>query len=209
MNEDLIQKAMQMFDTSEKWNAFCTLMDLAKYGNEKNGEIQNRWWKKLQIEVYNRELQELAKENPSWDIYVWNNWDIKWFLRGEDEKRNGYFSLVIHFHAWQNATLRVYYENLNSEKVNKLLASDTKFDAIKMSFDRNNGNNDGNTLGSETGNFIFETPFDKQFPDNRTLSWFAGNKTEQFANQIIEKVRKFQTPEMTALFKEINEKCRN
>ncbi|MFH6992416.1 hypothetical protein [Flavobacterium sp. FlaQc-48] len=42
----------------------------------------------------------------------------------------------------------------------------------------------------------------------RTLSWYAGNKTEEFADQLIAKVRKFQTPEITELFKEINGKCK-
>ena len=40
------------------------------------------------------------------------------------------------------------------------------------------------------------------------LSWYAGNRTRDFADQIKAKVRKFQTPEITKLFQEINRKCK-
>ena len=60
MNEELVQKAMQMFDTSEKWSAFIELMN-------KNGEIQNRWWQKLQKEVYQREQTDGMTD---WNIAI-------------------------------------------------------------------------------------------------------------------------------------------
>lgn len=39
------------------------------------------------------------------------------------------------------------------------------------------------------------------------VCWYAGNRTEAFANQLIKKVRQLQTPEITAIFEEINKKC--
>jgi len=189
MNEELLLTALNLFDTSEKWVAFCDLMN-------RNGEIQNRWWKKLQTEVYQREIREA---NPDWDIYIWDNWDIMWYIKGA--KIN---TLAVHF--WGD-TFRVFYDfgDLDTNKVNMLI-KDPKFNIIKTSFERLDGS-DSKTIGWEHRNFHFGTAYDGRFPDHRTLSWFAGNETEKFADQLIRKVRKFQTSEITKLFKEVNEKC--
>ncbi|MDR0834369.1 MAG: hypothetical protein LBN93_09360 [Candidatus Symbiothrix sp.] len=190
MNEELLSKAMALFDTPEKWNAFCELLN-------RRDDIQNRWWRKLQQEVYRREL---TTNNPDWDIYIWNNWDIRWYL-----KEFGQNSLCVHF--WGDA-FRVFlnYGNLDISKCKELL-KDSKFDAIRNCFDRIDYSND-ETIGQADRNFSFGTIYDGKFPDARTLSWYAGNRTEEFADQLIAKVWKFQTTEITALFKEINEKCK-
>lgn len=57
-------------------------------------------------------------------------------------------------------------------------------------------------------NFSFGTSFDGYFPNNRILGWYAGHRTQEFADQLIQKVRRFQPPEITQLFREINERCR-
>lgn len=190
MNEELLLKAMNLFDTPDKWNAFCELVN-------KQGQIQDRWWKKLQTEVYQREMRS---PNPDWEIHIWNNWDIKWYIRGESHN-----SLCIHF--WGEA-FRVFYNfgGLDVIKVNEALKN-FKFDPIKNCFSRLDGSNH-DTIGWESRNFSFGTVFDGKFPDVRTLSWYAGNETEKFADQLIEKVRKFQTPEIVNLFKEINNTCK-
>lgn len=190
MNEELLITAMNLFDSADKWNSFCELMN-------RNGEIQNRWWKKLQTEVYQREKKVT---NPDWDIVIWNNWDIGWYIKGESDK-----SLAIHF--WGD-NFRVFcsYGELDINKVTEILKN-PKFDIIKSCFERLDGS-DYQTIGWEHRNFSFNTIYDGKFPDHRTLSWYAGNKTDEFAKQIIAKVRKFQTPEITALFKEINNSCK-
>lgn len=190
MNEELLLKAIAMFDTAEKWDAFGELIN-------RQGAIQDRWWKKLQTEVYSRELID---NPPDWDIHIWNNWDIMWYIKGESDR-----SLCIHF--WGDG-FRVFYNygELDIRKVNDLLKN-PKFDVIKTRFDRIEGSNH-ETIGWERRNFYFNTIFDGKFPDHRTLSWYAGNMTESFADQLIAKVRKFQTPEITSLFKEINTSCK-
>lgn len=190
MNEELVQKAMQMFDTSEKWSAFIELMN-------KNGEIQNRWWQKLQKEVYQREQTDGMTD---WNIAIWNSWDIMWYIKGESNK-----TIAIHFNG---DMFRICYSfgDLDTEKVNELLKN-YRFDIIKTCFDRIDGTA-WDTIGYESRNFSFGTLYDTHFPDHRILCWYAGNDTEKFADQLIAKVRKFQTPEITALFKEINEQCR-
>jgi hypothetical protein len=191
MNEYLLCKAMQLFETAEKWNAFCELMI-------RGDAIQQRWWKKLQTEVYQREQKN---GSLGWDIFIDRQWEnIRWFIKGETHN-----TICVHF--WGDG-LRVFYNygDLDKDKVNELL-KDTKFDVIKACMDRIDGS-DFQTICWEYRNFSFDTPYDTCFPDARTLSWYAGNKTERFADQLIAKVRKFQTPEITALFKEINENCR-
>lgn len=91
-------------------------------------------------------------------------------------------------------------------KVNELLKN-PKFDVIKNCFDRIDGSNN-QTIAWEHRNFSFGTIYDGKFPDHRSLSWYAGHETMKFADQLIAKVRRFQTPEITALFKEINTLCK-
>jgi hypothetical protein len=190
MNEELLQKAMQLFDTSEKWISFCELIN-------RNGDIQRRWWKKLQSEVYQREQKNGISD---WDIFIWNDWDIRWFIKVESQN-----TICVHF--WGDG-LRVFcnYGDLDLDKVNELL-KDPKFDIIKSCIDRIEGSNK-ETICWEHRNFAFGTSYDYCFPNSQTLSWYAGNETEKFADQLIAKVRKFQTPEITELFKEINQKCK-
>lgn len=189
MNEDLLRQTMQLFDAPEKWNAFCELKNQAD-------NIQNHWWSTLQKEVYRKSISE---SNPDWDVYIWNNWDIMWFIKGESNK-----SLAVHF--WGEA-VRIFcnYGDLNTSKVTNLI-KDNRFDAIKLCLDRIDGSN-WETIGWEHRNFHFGTELDGNFPNATSLAWYAGNRTDDFATQIMNKVKKFQTPEITALFKEINEKC--
>jgi len=193
MNEELIKNAMKMFDTSAKWHAFLELVN-------QSDNIRDCWWRILKEEVHKREL-EFNKENPDWDwdIRSFGICDIRWLIRGKPEN-----SLMIQFHP---NFLRVFYNGgyLDVNKVNQLII-DQRFDIIKTCFDRIDGSN-WETIGWEDRNFSFDTPYDGKF-SSQALSWYAGNRTKEFADQLIAKVRKFQKPEITALFKEINEKCR-
>lgn len=190
MNEELVLNAMKLFDTPDKWHSFIELVSITD-------TMQNKWWKKLQTEVNQRELNNSDKE---WSILTWSDSDIRWYLREGGQK-----SLAVHF--WRDS-LRVFsnYGTLDFNKVNQLI-KDPKFDIIKRVFDRLDGSND-QTIGWETKNFYFNSEFDGRFPDARTLAWYAGNRTSDFADQLINKVRKFQTPEITALFREINQTCK-
>lgn len=190
MNEELINKAMKLFDSADKWNSFFELINV-------NGDIQRRWWQKLQSEVFQREIKIM---NHDWDIFAWENSHIRWYIKGSKVD-----SLAIHF--FENA-FRLFhgFGALDNEKVN-LLIKDPKFDILRICFDRFDGS-DHQSIGLEYRNFHFNTIFDGRFPDNRALSWYAGNKTHEFADQLIAKVRKFQTPEVTELFKEINNTCK-
>jgi len=189
MNE-LIIKMQEMFDTPEKWNSFQELVN-------QNGNIQNRWWQSLQSAVYQIEC---TMGNPNWEIKKWGGWDIKWYVKGENEN-----SLVIHF---TGDYFRICASgHLDFAKVNELIV-DQRFNPIKACFDRIDVVSQNDTIVCEYRNFSFGSSYDGRFPNHQTLSWYAGNRTNDFAKQLIEKVRKIQTPEITALFREINENCR-
>lgn len=190
MNEELLLNAAKLFDTVEKWNAFNELVNVSS-------SIRDRWWRRLQAEVYDREIRN---PHPDWDIDIWNNWDIRWSIKGYANN-----TLVIHF--WGDC-FRVFYgySGLNKDKVNEQLKN-PKFDAIKNCFDRIDGI-DSSTIAWECRNFSFDSIYDRAFPDHMSLSWYAGHRTNDFADQLIAKVRKFQTLEITALFREINETCK-
>ena len=190
MNEEFLTKAMDLFNSSEKWNAFCELMI-------KKGDIQHEWWKKLQSEIYEKEEKNFDSE---WKSQRWKgDGGIIWWINGYSE-----YSLYIYF--YENM-LKVNYDGgaLDVKAVKELL-KDPRFDVIRDAFDKFDDYDDG-TLGWEEGNFSFNTKWDKHFSIER-LAWYAGHETEKFADQIIAKVRKFQTKEITKLFKEINDKCK-
>ena len=191
MNEELLIKAMQLFQTAEKWNAFNELAN-------RRDDIQYRWWQKLRTEVHQRELHG---GDPDWVIFTWGNWEIRWYVKGEHEN-----SLAIHFSAHQWLRICSGFGYLEPNKVNKLI-EDQRFNEIVKPFDRIDWKSH-DSIGAENKNFEFGSIHDHYFHDTRALAWYAGNETEKFADQLIAKVRKFQTPKITALFKEINEKCR-
>lgn len=190
MNEELILAAMNLFDTPEKWTSFCEL-------KKNSDEIQNRWMKKLQTEIYQREMKN---PRPDWEFNIWGSWDMQWYIKGESNR-----SLTLHF----NGSIFRLFSNggdLDLAKVNEKI-KDPKFDILKSCFDRLDGT-DFDRIGWEERNFSFGTIYDGKFPDYNTLAWYAGNRTNDYADQLIAKVRKFQTPEVTALFKEINSSCK-
>ncbi|MCL2074117.1 MAG: hypothetical protein FWH18_09355 [Marinilabiliaceae bacterium] len=183
---------IKFLDTPEKWDTFNRLAF-------SHNEIIDIWWTKLHNEIVNREQKN---EISDWEVVSSEN-IIIWHIKGESKH-----SLSVQLRAQGFVYLRVYYGDvcLSASKVEKICKSTV--DAIKSCFDRLDESED-NTIGRENGNFSFGCENDGHFPDIASLAWYAGNRTKEFADQIIAKVRKFQTPEMTAIFKEINEKCKN
>lgn len=189
MNDDLLLEASKLFDVSDKWKAFNELAN-------NRGSLMNFWWKKLQREVQTRELKDGL---PDWDFYAWNEWDMMWFVKGAG---NNTFAV----HYW-GKTLRVCgFGGINQERLRNLL-EESKFDIIRRAFDRIDGQ-DSHIFAWEEGNFNFGTASDGNFSIVEELAWYAGNETCRYADQLIAKVRKFQTAEILELFKEINKECR-
>lgn len=189
MNEELLVRASSLFEAPEKWQAFNEL-------SNGKGQLMNYWWRKLQTEVQTRELKD---GHIDWDFYAWNSWDMMWFVKGS---KNDSFAI----HYW-GKTLRVCgYNGINQELLRNLL-KDSRFDIIRRAFSRIDGE-DSSVFAWEDGNFSFGAICDGHFSNVEELVWYAGNETSKYADQLIKKVRNFQTPEILELFKEINIECR-
>jgi len=200
MDEDLLQKAMKMFEEDkkpDKWYAFMELMN-------RSGKIQNRWWQRLQTEVYNRE-REFYENNPdwNWEIKIYGDSEIKWFIKGNSENED---VIIIHFNENNFTIFFDGWGQLDSEKVSNLL-QDKKYDVIGNSIEIAGKNQKATSIWeSNLRNFRFDSIYDGRFPNSQTLSWYAGNRTNDFAEKLIAKVRKIQTH--TKLFEEIIKECR-
>ncbi|KAA6326573.1 hypothetical protein EZS27_024337 [termite gut metagenome] len=190
MNNALLQQTIDSFGTLKKWSALVELIN-------NNNEIQERWWKKLQQEVSQREIKEL---DANWTFKLFNPCYIQWYIKGEKDN-----TLIIY---WGRDVLKVNILGaLDAAKVNKLIKEKgSQFDIIKQSFNKIDGW-DARTIAQENGDFNFDFIHDGKFTNIGILAWYAGNKTEKLASQLINKVRKLQTTEITKLFKEINAEC--
>lgn len=90
----------------------------------------------------------------------------------------------------------------NSQKITDLLNTDAY--SIIMSVLRPDVVFSGDWKLVEYGNFDFESPYNEHF-DNDKLGWFAGNESEKFADQLLEKINKIRKNEtITRLFTDLN-----
>ena len=192
MNEKLIQQAMDLFDTPEKWEAFGEL-----YRNYNT--IKTRGFKKMRDELY---CDELAHKDPNWHVVKWNDWDIRWELKTEGKR------LWIHF--WGDY-FRIFVGNLNAQKVQELITNNERYNKIQQVFSEH-----CRLDGYDNNTLAYERQCDIEYTFNNTpiiiknsdeLSWYAGHYPSEFKAQLLKKVRSLQTPEMVELFKEIVEKC--
>ena len=191
MNREFLNEAINLFDTSEKWDSFIEL-------SNKRNEIKDTWYKSAKETINNFFLNDTVE---NWSFHSWGICDYKWYL--EDFGKD---SLCIcmqwnYIHLWVNPTIYNHKKIeafLNTEKYSTLLT----FFRIDEMFQH------GWNLAVETGNFYFDSPYDGNFTDEK-LTWYAGNKTEEFVNQIAEKVNRIRkNPELTELLRELNEQCK-
>lgn len=192
MHEKLIKQAIDLFDTPEKWEAFGELY-------RSYNAIKMRGFREMRDELYR---EELALQDPNWNVVKWNDWDIRWELATEGKR------LWIHF--WGDY-LKIYVGNLDISKVQNLIMSNERFNRIRQVFNehcRLDGF-DNNTLAFERQSNIEYTFNNKTviIKDSDELSWYVAHYPTEFKLQLLKKVRALQTPEMVELFKEIVEKC--
>jgi hypothetical protein len=114
-------------------------------------------------------------------------------------------SLSITF-AW-NCQLVLYLENqtrFNSNLITQELQN-PEFTPISLAFDRIDRRYEPQCKLLECRNFQFDSPSDGDVSEHM-LPWYAGNKTKEFADQIIKKVERFtQNDEVTKLIYKLNE----
>lgn len=202
MTEEMLQKAMALFDTPEKWNAFVEL------ANEKEN-IRNRWFKKLQQELIN--LTNSDEKHPDWTCRFWGFWDIEWRL---NDNKKTYLSL----HSWGGLRCRLCINSENQDKrrmINELLKKDSR-NTLLMSFFNiiSVGDQYSDVPWEGNLNFNFDKidifkGYDGDWKDKNnilsTFAWYAYNDTANVAKLIMEQVDKVRTPEITDLFRKVDE----
>lgn len=71
MQKELINQAMLMFDTAEKWNSLLEL-------SSSKDEIRNQWYQKMKTVVTKRFCEDDVVNG--WSFSSWNSWDFRWYL---------------------------------------------------------------------------------------------------------------------------------
>jgi len=197
MQKELLNKAVALFDSPEKWSAFVEL------ANQKE-TIKWNYFQKVK-----QPLLKYFNDNPveGWVCEPWGdyNYDLCWYLK---DFGKGSLSLAV---GWTFQFL-LYLEdpnNFDSNKINDLLKNE--YSQILTAFDRVDRQFELQTKIVETRNYYFDSPYDSSFDNNHLdiLAWFAGNQTEKFVEQIIRKVEKFRkSAELTRMLYELNEKSK-
>lgn len=187
MQKELINQAMLMFDTAEKWNSFLELSNC-------KDEIRNQWYQKMKTLVTKKFCEDDVVNG--WSFYCWTSWDFKWYLTEFGKESFCIWMFGNRIGLWVNSNA------FNSQKITDLLNSDTY--SIIMSTLRPDEVFSGDWKLVEYGNFDFESPFNGHF-DNDKLGWFAGNESERFADQLLEKINKIRKNEIiTGLIADLN-----
>ena len=192
MQKELTNQAMALFDTPEKWNAFLDLV------SEKES-IKYYWHSTLK-----KALSKRFKEDPM-EKWVFDKNGMTWYL-----KEFGKDSLAIWLEDYTDYSLWVKPDYFDSDKVTELLKK-KEYSSIPSLFTQPYVKyQEGNYKFREKMNYIFDI-FDKQYINLNIeqLAWFAEHKTEDFVNQIAEKVDRFRKDkELTKLFQELNEQTK-
>ncbi|HTF28962.1 MAG TPA: hypothetical protein VK625_08965, partial [Flavitalea sp.] len=183
MHRELLNQAVGIFNSSEKWNAFVEL------ANQKEN-IKWYYFQKLKQPLLN-----YFNANPvhGWVCEPWGNqlYDIRWYLKdfGKDSLALA-IGWTFEFHLHLQDTMA-----FDTDKINELLKTDHSM--LFASFDRVDRQFEENTKAMESRNYEFGTPYDSNFDNSQIdkLSWFAGNETEEFVQQIIRKVERFRKDE--------------
>ena len=189
MNQELLNKAKEMFDSPEKWNAFLDLV------GQKNA-ITNQWFVKLKEEANKKFLNEESVED--WIFKPYGDWDLHWY-----QKEHGDKSVSLYMAYSGEMALSCNADFYDTSKIQDLLRTQ-KFAPLLSCFNRIDKFYDGGRLAIEIRNYSFGSPYDTKFDVDR-LGWYAGNQTEEFLNQIVAKVNKYRkNREMNSLLHELN-----
>ena len=178
MQTELLNQALALFNTPEKWNAFVEM------ANQKE-KMQFHYFQKLK-----QPLLKYFNENPvdMWVCEPWGdpNYDLRWYLK---DFGKGSLSLAV---GWRFCFV-LHLEDINSfdsKKIDELLKTD--YSIVFSSFDRVDRQLEHQLKVVEERNYFFNSPYDFHFDNSQVdkLAWYAGNKTEEFAEQIIKKVER-------------------
>ncbi|MGI4741290.1 MAG: hypothetical protein ACRYG7_39495 [Janthinobacterium lividum] len=195
MDTEEVNQALQLFDTSEKWDAFIRLSQQA--------DNLKRAMTRTAVSRANSYFQR-EHTAPGWSFKQFgpDEFAMVWFLTAYGE-----YSICLVL-SWSGVfVLEVRGSNVNDVEAATQLLKESKFSALMTCFERVDEWWEGRFMGKEKFNFRFGSPSDTHFGPFR-LAWHAHFETEKLLDQIGTKVARFQTQEMTALLTELNELTR-
>lgn len=197
MENQEVRQALNLFDTTDKWEAFVALSQQVNKLKDIMFQTAANQVTKLFSEVETNADWDFKQPNP-------NSMEVHFFL-----KYFGETSICLTF-GWEGTIwLRALQHGNDFGLANQLLA-EPEFRVIEQCFSRVDTRQSQQWrefLLSERGNFTFGNSSDEHF-EPFELAWYAHHQTERFLAQIAAKVAKFQTPEATAALIELNERTR-
>ena len=196
-NTELLNKAIELFDSYDKWNAFIMLSNA-------RGEIRNRYFEKLKSGLLKHYITDV---NEEWRFLPFGNDQYRWFL-----KDFGQNSICL---LWRTPDLVLWCDpqTSNAQKAKDLLNT-PEFNFIFSGFDFTD------SISMPNIHHFCEEKHRYSFSDNLyyssieednsdKLAWFAGNHTSEMVKQITDKISRFRTSKITELLKELNNQCKN
>ena len=196
MHPEEIRQAVKLFDTADKWNAFLALS--AQKDNLRN-EMQRGAYERIKNHYYIK-----SNSAPEWSYKPLNPVEISmsWYLTEFGENS---ICLVL---GWGG---QLVLEARGGDRFNLVgeagrLLKHEKFGLLFTCL-RVDAETDGQYLAGEEYNFSFGSANDGRF-NGLSLAWYAHYHPEEFLTQVVEKISRFQTPEMTALLIELNQLTR-
>ena len=185
MKKQLVNSALQIFSTFDKWDAFIDLVEI-------RANIQQVW-----VENAKSRIKDEFKSNEVWKMEYGGWWDVRWHLISQSSVQMNYwlsqdsaFHFVIHNDGTKGELIKNIFDKPKFESLKYVWGTDviTNFNfEIKV---------------KQEGKWNFDCEYDNDLRTDR-LIWFAGNETEKFIRQIAEKVLKFQKPDIVALLREL------
>ena len=193
--QQILHHEPKLFPSPDDWNAFVEL-------SQKIENIREHWFI-IATKVFQKKLRTILPEE--WTIDT--NWglprDTKVYLTN-----NGPGALALCY-GWEYELHLILDNgsNFNSEKINMLLKS-AKYAPILEAFDRIDRSFEVRTKAMCYRNFSFACASDGKIPPNE-LSWYAGNRTDEFVDQAIGHIKKFTHDQIvTELLTELNEEVK-
>ncbi len=184
MQQELLIQSMNLFDTPDKWDSFLEL-------SNHRDNIRDKFFSKIKAP-----LMKYFNDNPveGWVCESWGspNYDMRWYLT--DFGKN---SLAIGIGWSFDFVLTLEdFEKFDSDRMN-ILMKQPEYAKILAAFGRIDYQfTEARRKVIESGNYSFGCAYDNNFEGFKyQLAWYAGNRTNDFVQQIINKVEKFRRNE--------------
>lgn len=184
MSRELAKKALELFDTQQKWQSFIELANL-------KDEIVQLMFQSVEKEINKYFDVDL---DDGWSYTKLRNWDYKWYLTDY-----GINSVCIYM--WG---VHIGFSNSSNCKIDELLNNE-KYRSLKSLFRFDGGpKGDSNFILFESGNFIFNSEYDQNFTED-SAAWYVLNEPKKYLEQLKTKVDLIRKDKnITDLLKELN-----